>query len=229
MEINLGKNIQNVKQRIATAANKRGVAPEEIAMVAVSKTVPAQKINQAIELGINIIGENKIQEARDKFPQIDRPVEKHMVGHLQRNKVKYSVEMFDMIQSVDSIRLAEEIGRRAKAKMPVLIEVNTSGESSKYGCAPEQAIDLLKQISQLPQLEVRGFMTIGLFSDDLEKVRPCFKMLKQTYDEAQNLNLPNTNISILSMGMTADFEVAIEEGANMVRIGTAIFGPRPTN
>ena len=134
-----------------------------------------------------------------------------------------------MIQSVDSLRLAEEINHRTETKMPILIEVNTSGESSKYGCAPEETINLLKQISPLPNLEVRGFMTIGVFTDDMEKVRPCLKMLKQIYYDAQNLNLPNSNISILSMGMTSDFETAIEEGANMVRIGTAIFGPRPIN
>jgi pyridoxal phosphate enzyme (YggS family) len=229
VEIDLKNNIESVKQRIASAAEKQGKSPEEIAVVAVSKMIPAKFINQAIEHGIGIIGENKVQEARDKFPEISRPVEKHMIGHLQRNKVKYAVEMFDMIQSVDSFRLAKEIDHRAEAKMPVLIELNTSGESSKYGCTPEKAIDLLKEVSQLPQLEVRGFMTIGLFSDDMEKVRPCFKMLRQIYDDAKDLDLPNTNISILSMGMTADFEVAIEEGANMVRIGTAIFGPRPTN
>lgn len=229
MEIDLGKNIENLTGRIALAAEKRGITPEEIALVAVSKTVAADKINLAIAHGIKIIGENKVQEARDKFPQITQPVEKHMVGHLQRNKVKYAVRLFDMIQSVDSLRLAEEINHRAERKMQVLIEVNTSGEPSKYGCAPDEALDLLRQISQLPQLEVRGFMTIGLFSDDAERVRLCLKMLKQIHDKAQNLDLPNTNISILSMGMTADFETAIEEGANMVRIGTAIFGPRPSN
>lgn len=226
MEVNLQQNIENVKRRIAIAAQKRGMALEDIALVAVSKTVPAEKINQAIRLGIKIIGENKVQEAQDKFPRIADAVEKHMVGHLQRNKVKHAVRLFDMIQSVDSLRLAEEINHRAENRMPVLIEVNTSGEASKYGCAPNKALELLRETSRLPQLQVRGFMTIGLFSDDPEKVRPCFKMLKEIFDEAQKLDLPNSDISILSMGMTADFELAIEEGANMVRIGTAIFGPR---
>jgi hypothetical protein len=228
-EIDLLQNIESVRQRIVVAAKKREISPEEIALAAVTKTVSPDIINQAVQHGIKIIGENKIQEARDKFTQINTPVEKHMIGHLQRNKVKYAVKMFDMIQSVDSLRLAEEINHRTETRMPILIEVNTSGESSKYGCAPEQTIDLLKQITSLPNLEVRGFMTIGLFTDDLEKVRPCFKMLKQIYDEARELDLPNSNISILSMGMTADFETAIEEGANMVRIGTAIFGPRTVN
>lgn len=211
---------------MAAAAEKRGTAREDIALVAVTKTVPAEIINQAINNGIMTIGENKVQEAREKFDYISQPVEKHMIGHLQRNKVKYAVKLFDMIQSLDSLRLAEEINLRTQTKMPILIEVNTSGESSKNGCHPREAINLMKEISLMPNLGINGFMTIGLFSDDAEKVRPCFKTLKQIYDEAQSLNLPNTNISVLSMGMTADFEIAIEEGANMVRIGTAIFGPR---
>jgi len=211
---------------MAAAVEKRGTAREDIALVAVTKTVPAEIINQAINNGIMTIGENKVQEAREKFDYISQPVEKHMIGHLQRNKVKYAVKLFDMIQSLDSLRLAEEINLRTQTKMPILIEVNTSGESSKNGCHPREAINLMKEISLMPNLGINGFMTIGLFSDDAEKVRPCFKTLKQIYDEAQSLNLPNTNISVLSMGMTADFEIAIEEGANMVRIGTAIFGPR---
>lgn len=202
---------------------------DDIAVVAVTKTVSADSINQAISSGIRIIGENKVQEAREKFDHINQPVEKHMIGHLQRNKVKYAVEMFDMIQSVDSIRLADEINSRSQTRMPFLIEVNTSGESSKYGCPPNEARNLLKEIAAMPNLEVSGFMTIGIFSNDSEEVRSCFKTLKGIYDEAQDLNLPNTNISVLSMGMSADFEIAIEEGANMVRIGTAIFGPRTTN
>lgn len=229
MEIDFLQNIENVKQRIATAAEKVGKAPEEITLVAVSKTVSAEMINLAIRNGITIIGENKVQEARDKFPEVDQPVEKHMIGHLQRNKVKYAVQLFDMIQSVDSLRLAEEINKRAEVRLPVLIEVNTSGESAKYGCAPSESLNLLKHIALLPNLEARGFMTIGLFSGDIEKIRPCFKKLYEIYEEARQLNLPGANISVLSMGMTADFELAIEEGANMVRIGTAIFGPRNLN
>jgi pyridoxal phosphate enzyme (YggS family) len=201
----------------------------DFALVAVTKTVPAEIINQAISNGIMTIGENKVQEAREKFDYISQPVEKHMIGHLQRNKVKYAVKLFDMIQSVDSLRLAEEINLRTQTKMPILIEVNTSGESSKYGCQPKEAINLMKEISPMPNLEIKGFMTIGIFSDEAEKVRVCFKTLKQIYDEAQDLNLTNTNISVLSMGMTVDFELAVEEGANMVRIGTAIFGPRPVH
>lgn len=229
MESDLAQNINNIKMRISAAATKKGLSADDIDLVAVTKTVTTDKINQAIQNGIKIIGENKIQEARNKFTQINNPVEKHMIGHLQRNKVKYAVKLFDMIQSVDSFPLAEEINQRTEIKMPILLEVNTCGESSKFGCSPDEAINLLKQLVEFPNLEVRGFMTIGLFTDDTEKVRPCFKMLREIYNEAKDLNLPNTNISILSMGMTSDFEIAIEEGANMVRIGTAIFGLRPIN
>lgn len=229
MESDLVRNINDIKMRISAAASKGGLSAEDIDLVAVTKTVNPDRINQAIQHGIKIIGENKIQEAKDKFTQINYPVKKHMIGHLQRNKVKYAVKMFDMIQSVDSLPLAEEINKRTEIKMPVLLEVNTSDESSKFGCNPDEAINLLKLVAQLPSLEVNGFMTIGLFTDDTEKVRPCFRILKDIYNEALSLDLPNANISVLSMGMTSDFETAIEEGANMVRIGTAIFGPRPIN
>lgn len=229
MESDLVRNINDIKMRISAAARKGGLSAEDIDLVAVTKTVNPDRINQAIQHGIKIIGENKIQEAKDKFTQINYPVKKHMIGHLQRNKVKYAVKMFDMIQSVDSLPLAEEINKRTEIKMPVLLEVNTSDESSKFGCNPDEAINLLKLVAQLPSLEVNGFMTIGLFTDDTEKVRPCFRILKDIYNEALSLDLPNANISVLSMGMTSDFETAIEEGANMVRIGTAIFGPRPIN
>lgn len=229
MESDLVRNINDIRMRISAAASKGGLSAEDIDLVAVTKTVNPDRINQAIQHGIKIIGENKIQEAKDKFTQINYPVKKHMIGHLQRNKVKYAVKMFDMIQSVDSLPLAEEINKRTEIKMPVLLEVNTSDESSKFGCNPDEAINLLKLVAQLPSLEVNGFMTIGLFTDDTEKVRPCFRILKDIYNEALSLDLPNANISVLSMGMTSDFETAIEEGANMVRIGTAIFGPRPIN
>jgi pyridoxal phosphate enzyme (YggS family) len=229
LEIDISQNIANVRRRIEIAAKKRGKAANDIALIAVTKTVSADCINQAISDGVKIIGENKVQEAREKFDHINQTIKKHMIGHLQRNKVKYAVKLFDMIQSVDTFRLAEEIDSRSHVKMPILIEVNTSGESSKYGCPPEDAHNLMKEIAIMSNLEVNGFMTIGIFSNDSEKVRNCFKMLKGIYDEAQDLNLPNTNISVLSMGMSADFEIAIEEGANMVRIGTAIFGQRPTH
>ncbi|MCB0298268.1 MAG: YggS family pyridoxal phosphate-dependent enzyme, partial [Calditrichaeota bacterium] len=215
--------------RIAAAAARCGKSPDDITLVAVSKTVAVEKINQAIELGIRHIGESRIQEARQKLPEITAPVTRHLIGHLQRNKVKYAVKLFDMIQSVDNLALAEELNARCAKldmRMPILIEVNTSGEASKFGCQPEEALTLLKAIDRLPQLDTRGFMTIAVYSEDTARVRGCFKHLKRIFDEAQSLTLVNAHIDLLSMGMSSDYEVAIEEGANLVRVGSAIFGER---
>ncbi len=227
--VNLQENIRRVQERIRRAAERVGRAPDEITLVAVSKTFPASIINEAIRLGIRHIGENRVQEARQKFPEVDPAATRHMVGYLQRNKVKYAVQLFDMIQSVDRYPLAEEIHKRCEKLgkvMPVLIEVNTSGEASKSGCAPEEALSLLEQVDALPHLQVRGFMTIAIFSDDPEKVRPCFVKLRKIYEEARARQWQHARIDTLSMGMSSDFEIAIEEGSTMVRIGTAIFGPR---
>ncbi|MCB0314463.1 MAG: YggS family pyridoxal phosphate-dependent enzyme [Calditrichaeota bacterium] len=225
----LRDNIQLVQERIAAAAARCGKSPDDITLVAVSKTVAVEKINQAIELGIRHIGESRIQEARQKLPEITAPVTRHLIGHLQRNKVKYAVKLFDMIQSVDNLALAEELNARCAKldmRMPILIEVNTSGEASKFGCQPEEALTLLKAIDRLPQLDTRGFMTIAVYSEDTARVRGCFKHLKRIFDEAQSLTLVNAHIDLLSMGMSSDYEVAIEEGANLVRVGSAIFGER---
>ncbi len=223
------QNIKNVKENIARAAEKAGKNPEEITLVAVSKTVESERIREALRHGIEIIGENRIQEAETKFKQIPLKFEKHLVGHLQTNKAKKAVELFDMIQSVDSVKLANEISRRAIQKgkvIGVLVEVNTSAESTKYGLKPDEVMDFMKQISKLEGIKVKGLMTVGLFSSDMEKVRPCFKKLKRIFDELKEEKIPNVEMKCLSMGMTQDYEVAIEEGANMVRIGTAIFGKR---
>ena len=213
---------------MAVSAEKTGRRLEDITLVAVSKTVPPARINEAIGAGIRIIGENKVQEAQQKFDKVDE-VNWHMVGHLQTNKVKYALKIFDLIQSVDTYHLAEEINKRAEKdgkKVPVLIEVNTSGEESKYGCNPEEAEDLVLRVSQLPSVEVKGLMTIGLFSDNPALVRTCFVKLRRIFDSLSGQNIPNVKMEIISMGMSADFDLAIEEGSNMVRIGTAIFGPR---
>ena len=225
----LRDNIQLVQERIAAAAARCGKSPDDITLVAVSKTVAVEKINQAIELGIRHIGESRIQEARQKLPEITAPVTRHLIGHLQRNKVKYAVKLFDLIQSLDSISLAEEIEARCSKlgkTMPVLLEVNTSGEEAKEGCAPSEAITLLKAIDRLPHLCVEGFMTVALYSEDPELVRPCFRQLRGIYEEGRSLNLERANLKYLSMGMSNDFELAIAEGANMVRVGSAIFGDR---
>jgi len=224
----LAENLKRVEERIANAAIKSGRRPEDITLVAVTKTVEPEQINQAIRLGVKIIGENRVQEARDKKPEV-LPVTWHLVGHLQTNKVKYAIQLFDMIQSVDSLHLAQELSKRCvvgEKTMPILIEVNTSGEPTKYGCQPEEAADLVARVAELPNLQIKGLMTIGLFTDDPEEVRPCFVTLRELAEKIGSLRIPNVRMDILSMGMTSDFEVAIAEGATMVRIGTAIFGAR---
>ena len=223
------ENIRSVKENITRAAEKAGKTAEEITLVAVSKTVEPERIREALRCGIRIIGENRVQEAEEKFKHIQEESEKHLVGHLQTNKAKKAVELFDMIQSLDSLKLAEEVSKRALQKnkiMDVLVEVNTSAESTKYGLNPEEVMDFMKKISELEGIKVKGLMTIGLFTSDMDLVRPCFKKLKRIFDELKEENIPNIEMKCLSMGMTQDYQVAIEEGANMVRIGTAIFGKR---
>lgn len=230
----IAENIENIKRRIEKSAKKAGIDPTGIQIVAVTKTHQPGKMIEAVDAGIEHLGENKMQEALKKFAEIynkipDFSVTKHFIGHLQTNKVKKAVEIFDIIESVDSLKLAEvisaEAGNLAKS-MDILIQVNTSKEESKFGIKPDKAIELLKEIAELPNLSIRGLMTIGIFSDDMEKVRSCFQMLKRLSDEIVAIDIPGVKMGYLSMGMTNDFEVAIGEGANLVRIGTAIFGPR---
>ena len=223
------ENIKILEDNIAEAAEKAGRHREKITVVAVSKTVEPERIREAIRCGIKIIGENKVQEAERKFKQIPEEFEKHLVGHLQTNKAKKAVELFDMIQSVDSLKLAEEVSKRAQQKgktMDVLVEVNTSGEPSKFGLEPDEVLDFMKQASSLEGIKIKGLMTVGLFSSDMEEVRPCFKRLKSLFDELKGRKIPGIEMRHLSMGMTQDYQVALEEGANMIRIGTAIFGRR---
>ena len=223
------ENLKAIRSRIEKSAIKSGKRGEEIKLVAITKTVETERINEAIRWGVNIIGENKVQEAEAKFNRITEKVEKHLVGHLQTNKAKKALELFDLIQSVDSLHIAEEISKRACQNgkvMDVLVEVNTSGEKTKFGVEPEEALPLMEIISRFEDIRIRGLMTIGLFSDDPEDTRPCFKKLKTLFEAIKHKNIPNVDLCYLSMGMTNDFEVAIEEGSNMVRIGTGIFGAR---
>ncbi len=224
----VAENLKRVRERIARAAVRSGRQPEEIRLVAVTKTVPPERINEAIRAGVRSIGENRVQEAREKKEQVE-PVEWHLVGHLQTNKVKYAVKLFDLIQSVDSLHLAEEISKRCGklgVEMPILVEVNTSGEETKFGVEPGRAIELVEQVAALPHLKILGLMTIGVFSDDVPAVRRCFTTLRNLAEEIRRLQISGVEMKYLSMGMSSDFEIAIEEGSNMVRIGTAIFGPR---
>lgn len=203
--------------------------PSGVELVAAAKQQTPEKILAAIEAGIKIIGENYVQEAVAAFQVIGRRVSWSFIGHLQKNKVKKAVEIFDMIETVDSVDLAEEINKRAAAQgkiMPVLIEVNSGREPQKFGVFPEKVEELARAIIQFPNLKLSGLMTMGPFEDNPEEARSYFREIKQLFDYLQNLNLPGADLRILSMGMTNSYRVAIEEGATRVRIGTKIFGPR---
>jgi pyridoxal phosphate enzyme (YggS family) len=224
-------NIRMVKDKIERTALRIGRNPEQIRLVAVTKTHPPELVNLALRAGIRHFGENKVQEAVQKLPSVTEPYEGfHFIGHLQTNKVKALLKLNPcLIHSVDSYHLAQAIFRACKAEnrtQPILLEVNTSGESSKYGMEPAQVTELVRQIIKLPNLMVQGLMTIGRLSDNPEDSRQDFRLLKRLFDELAGLNIPKLDMIWLSMGMTSDFEIAIEEGANLVRIGSAIFGAR---
>ena len=221
-------NLEIINERIKKAALKVNRNPEEIKLVAVTKTAAIEQIKEAINAGVKIIGENKVQEAKEKYHILTADTEWHLIGHLQTNKVKYAIEIFDCIQTVDSIKLAKEIDKRSLqfGKVTnVLVEVNVSGEESKYGIKPEEVEPFLKEISEFSRIRVRGLMTIApIIEEDKEEVRPYFRKLRELSEEIKSKNINNLKMDYLSMGMTDDFEVAIEEGANMVRIGRGIFG-----
>lgn len=226
--MDLETNVRAVRQRIEAACARAGRDPNEITLVAVTKGQPPESVCAAAALGLTLFGENKVQEAKAKIPLCPGRARWHMVGHLQTNKCRDAVGLFEMIQSVDSLRLAEELNRRAEqaAKtMPILLEVNAVGEASKFGCRPDQLLADLDRINALPRLEIQGLMTVPPWAIDPEKVRPVFRQMREL--KARCEQLLGAPLPHLSMGMTGDFEVAIEEGATLVRIGTALFGARP--
>lgn len=227
--ISIRDNILRVQERIAHAAVRAGRKPEDITLVAVTKTHPVAAILEAVFAGLNHFGENRIQESIVKIPAFNQSVHWHLIGHLQSNKVKQALSLFEMIQSVDSVRLAQVIGEqslKSGKKMPVLIEVNTSGEQSKFGVSPEKAPDIIAEVASLEGIELLGLMTIGPFTGEPEDARSCFQQLTQIKDKAIHSGISSDTMKYLSMGMTSDFEIAIEEGANILRIGSAIFGER---
>lgn len=220
----IAHNLQVVQQRIVQAATRVGRSADEITLVAVTKTVPVERIVEAIAAGVRHIGENYVQEAREKQAQISSPVTWHLIGHLQTNKAGQAVSLFHMIHTVDSVRLAQALSRRAQGlgrPVDVLVEVNLSGEASKFGVSPDEAPALVQAIRTLPSLRVRGLMGMAPLVADPEEARPYFRRLRRILE-----SLPPECREHLSMGMSNDFEVAIEEGATLVRIGTAIFGAR---
>lgn len=224
-------NIAQIKKRIALACEKSGRNPNEVRLLLATKTVSAENIRIAIESGETLIGENKVQEVKEKFEELkDIPHTKHFIGHLQTNKIKDILKYgVSCVESLDRLDLAEKLHQRLlfeNKKMDVFIQVNTSSEESKFGINPENAVEFTKQVSQFDRLNIKGLMTIGLFSAETEKVRECFKLLKNIQQKIISENIPNVQMNELSMGMSADLETAIEEGATIIRVGTAIFGQR---
>lgn len=226
----IAKNIEVTKKRIDNVCLKVGRSSDEVKLLLATKTVPAEIIKQALIFEKNLIGENKIQELCQKHPLLkNESVEFHFIGHLQTNKIKEVVKYASCIQSLDRIELAEKLDQRLQFEgksMDVLIQVNTSYEESKFGVSPEKALSFAKEVSQYDTLKVKGLMTIGLFNSEKEKTRKCFKLLSNIRNEIAELALRNFDMMELSMGMSNDLEIAIEEGATIVRVGTAIFGSR---
>ncbi|WP_027621578.1 YggS family pyridoxal phosphate-dependent enzyme [Acetivibrio clariflavus] len=223
------RNLEIIRERIEKAAAKSGRKAEDIMLVAVSKTVEPEKIIKAIDEGITELGENRVQELVQKYDIINRDCNWHLIGHLQTNKVKYIIDKVKLIHSVDRYSLAAEINNRAKKigkKVDILVQVNISGEQSKFGVAGKEALELIRQIAELENLSVRGLMTIAPYTENPEAVRYVFSGLRKLSIDIEKENINNINMEYLSMGMSNDFEVAIEEGANIVRIGTALFGER---
>ena len=215
----IAERLAIVRQRLARAAERAGRSPAEVTIVAVGKSFPTQAIEEAAAAGVAHVGENRVQEAAAKIPTLHHlPLTWHMVGHLQTNKAKTALELFDIIQSMDSLRLAEVLSRHAERAIPVLLEVNVAGEASKFGFSPQEVLPAAEAVARLPHLDVRGLTTVAPLVSDLEEVRPVFRELRRLRDAL--------GLAELSMGMSDDFEVAIEEGATMVRIGRAIFGER---
>ena len=228
----LRENLQETEERIAAACSRAGRDRSEVTLVSVSKTKPVQMLREAYELGVRVFGENKVQEIRDKYELLPKDIEWHMIGHLQTNKVKYIVDKVKLIHSVDSLKLAEVIEKEAAKHdciVDILLEVNVAEETSKFGLKTVEVIPFAKKIAQFSHINMRGLMTIAPFVDDPEKNRTIFRDLHKLYVDIKEKNIDNGTVSILSMGMTNDYEVAIEEGATMVRIGTGIFGARDYN
>ena len=223
------ENLEQVRKNIEEACRAVNRDPGEVTLISVSKTKPVSMLQEAYDAGSRDFGENKVQEIMDKYPQLPSDIRWHMIGHLQRNKVKYLIGKVVLIHSVDSLRLAEQIeheAAKADIVMPVLIEVNVAEEESKFGTTSEAAMQLVEAVSKLPHIKIRGLMTIAPFTDNPEDNRIYFRKLKQLSVDIMHKNIDNIKMNTLSMGMTGDYEVAVEEGATFVRVGTGIFGER---
>ena len=225
----LKENYRNVQENIQRACEKVNRSVDEVTLISVSKTKPLSMLQEAYDCGAREYGENKVQEMTEKEGQLPKDIHWHMIGHLQTNKVKYIAPYVHLIHSVDSLKLAQEInrqGEKCNRSIPILIEVNIAEEESKFGIKKDETISLVREISKLPHVAIKGLMTIALFVDDPEDNRVYFRGIKELSVDIANENIDNVCMDILSMGMTGDYMVAIEEGATMVRVGTGIFGER---
>lgn len=226
----LKENYLEVRRKIDEACKRAGREPKEVTLISVGKTKPVEMLEEVYEAGSRDFGENKVQEMCDKIEVMPKDINWHMIGHLQRNKVKYIVGKVSLIHSVDSLRLAEEIDVQAAKNgvdfVPILIEVNAAHEISKFGVSPDDVEQLVTEISELKHVRVKGLMTVAPYVDDPEENRPIFHKMKDLAVDIRNKNIDNVSMDILSMGMTNDYEIAVEEGATLVRVGTAIFGAR---
>ncbi len=223
------ENIQEIEKKIAAAAARAGREKEDILLLAVSKTIDVPRIKEAVEYGLTSLGENKVQEIIDKYEPMGEGIQWHLIGHLQTNKVKYIIDKVKLIHSVDSLKLAKEISKRAAQKdvtANILIEINIANEDSKFGVKPENTENLIREISSLEHICVKGLMTVAPFVENPEENRQYFRHMKELLVDINAKKIDNVNMNVLSMGMTGDYEVAIEEGATIVRVGTGIFGKR---
>ncbi len=224
------ENIRKIREEIAEAATRSGRQPSAVRLMAVTKTVDDARIIESIKAGVDILGENYIQEARRKIETFGKSMEWHMIGHLQTNKARFAVNLFTMVHSVDRMELAAELNRRAGAAgltMKILIEVNAAGETTKSGTDAADAISLVRAIAPMPNLSIQGLMTMPPFFDNPEKARPFFRKLRALRDEIEAAGIPGVEMKELSMGMSGDYIAAVEEGATIVRLGRSIFGERP--
>ncbi len=225
--MSLRERIQEIQKRISDAAIRSSRQPGEITLLAVTKTFPVETIQEAYDLGLRDFGENRVQEALPKISELPADIRWHLIGQLQTNKINKVIGKFVLVHSIDSLSLAEAFSSRlGSASQEVLLEVHTSGEESKAGVAPELTLETAEKITRLTGLNLRGLMTVGPLTDDTRKRRDAFKKLKELFEAVKATAAAGANFSILSMGMSGDFEMAIEEGSTLVRVGTALFGPR---
>lgn len=225
----IAQNIDDIRSRIKAACLRSGRDPDSVQLIAVTKTIDAEQINIAVEAGLNILGENRVQEVLHKYEAINGDVSWHLIGHLQTNKVRQIIDRVTLIHSLDSLHLANELQKRASLRnkpVQVLVEVNVGQEATKFGLSPDEVSEFLESLKDMDHIHVRGLMTVAPFLEDPEDDRMVFRRLKDLFEDLKKLNLPNVQMEHLSMGMTHDFEIAVEEGATMVRVGTGIFGTR---